>query len=146
MKKILLLILIIFAANVCYSYSLNGFTTKFAEKFKTCSPYSEEVSFNANGAVYHDKKQIDGWFGDFCGYKQTIKTSNMTLYVCCAFTKSQVDTLYKALLIQPKYYGWDTTTQDIWDKYVLDKKNCQLSGKNIFGEGIKVDKRYLPYF
>lgn len=147
MKKLIIItILVNLCAGTVYSISLNGFSEQFARKFKNCEPYSESVSFNANGTVYHDKKQIDGWFGDFCAYKQTVKTSGMTLYAVCAFTREQVNTLYNALLIQPKILGWDTQTQDIWDKYVLDKNNCALSGKDITGKGISVDKRYLPNF
>lgn len=147
MKKFIIIsILAFFTCKACYSISLNGFSERFAKKFQNCEPYKESISFNANGTVYHDKKQIEGWYGDFCAYKQTIKTSGMTLYAACAFSKEQVNSLYNALLIQPKQPGWDTETQDIWDKYVLDNKNCKLWGKNIFGKGIQVDKNYLPNF
>ncbi|MBO8430605.1 hypothetical protein IAC76_04395 [Spirochaetes bacterium] len=146
MKKIITFILILMLAPVCYSYSLNGFTEQFARKFKTCEPYYEEVSFNANGRVFHDKKQITGWFGDYCGYKQTVRTSGVTLYAACAFTRSQVNTLYNALLIQPKVFGVDNKTQDIWDSYVLNPQNCKLSNKNLFKESTKLDKKYIPRF
>lgn len=146
MKKVLILILILLIAPVCYSYSLNGFSEQFARKFKNCEPFNEEISFNANGTVYHDKKQIMGWFGDFCGYRQTVRTSGATLYAACAFTKQQVNILHNALLIQPKSLGGNNPTQDIWDKYVLNPQNCKLSSKNIFKENSKVDKRYLPNF
>ena len=146
MKKFLTYILITMLAQSCYAYSLNGFSEQFARKFKDCEPFSETRDFHANGTIFHDKKQIMGWYGDFCGYRQTTRVYGMTLYTACAFSRSQVNTLYNALLLQPKVFGLDNKTQEIWDKYVLNPQNCKLSGDNIFKTKTKLDHRYLPDF
>ena len=146
MKKVLLSALLILGINACFAYSLNGFSERFIRKFQNCEPYIENSAFNKNGTVYRDKKQIEGWYGDYCAYKQVTKFAGITLYTTCAFSKSQVNDLYKALLIQPKSFGFDNKTQEIWDKFVLDKNNCHLSGQNIFGKGIQVEPKYIPDF
>lgn len=146
MKKFTILILILLIANACYSYSLNGFTTKFAQKFKNCDVYTEQADFNAYGTVFHDKKYILGWNGGKCGYKQITRTSGMTLYTTCSFSIEQVSALYNALLLQPRIPGIDNKTEEIWNKYVLDKNNCILKGENIFGKGFQIDEKYLPNF
>lgn len=146
MKKLLTILILFSAANMCHAYSLNGFSEQFARKFENCDIYKEKISFHANGTVYHDSKSISGWYGGFCGYKQSVKTANATLYVSCAFTKPQVAELHQALLLQPERFGAYNKTQEIWDKFVLDKNNCTLSGKNIYSKGFTVDKIYLPNF
>lgn len=146
MKKFTALIISILTANACMAYSLNGFSETFARKFKNCDVYFEKADFHANGTVFHDKKHIEGWQGETCHYRQIIQTTGSTVFVNCHFSVQQVNTLYNALLIQPKQFGVDNRTQQIWDRYVLDKKNCTITGNSSHSIGPKADKKYLPNF
>lgn len=124
----------------------NGFSKKFTQKFKNCDVYAEPYTFNMYGTVFHDYKQIQGWNGNICGYKQITGTSDGQLTVTCNFNKSAVNELYNALLLKPDKYGKDNPTETIWNKYIHNPSFCKFTHSGISTEGIRVDERYLPNF
>lgn len=124
----------------------NGFSGKFVKKFKNCEVYSEPFTFNMYGTVFHDFKQIEGWNGNYCGYKQITGTANGQLIVTCNFSRETVKTLYNALLLKPDKYGKDNPTEKIWQKYMHNPDICKFVRSEYYSKGFQVDEKYLPNF
>lgn len=124
----------------------NGFSGKFIKKFQNCEVYAEPYTFNMYGTVFHDFKQILGWNGNYCGYKQVTGTANGQLMVTCRFSKTNVNTLYKALLLKPDKYGKDNPTEKIWQKHMHNPELCKFERSEYYSKGFRVDEKYLPDF
>ena len=124
----------------------NGFSGKFVKKFKNCDVYSEPFTFNMYGTVFHDYKQIMGWNGNYCGYKQITSTANGQLIVTCNFNKTIVNNLYNALLLKPDKFGKDNPTEKIWQKYMHNPEICKFERSEYYTKGFNVDEKYLPDF
>ena len=148
MNKILLIFFIILL-SVLKTEAVpqqNGFSGKFVKKFKNCEVYSEPFTFNMYGTVFHDFKQIQGWNGNYCGYKQVTGTANGQLVVTCNFSRANVNTLYNALLLKPERYGKDNPTEKIWQQHMHNPSICKFERSEYYSKGFQVDKRYLPDF
>lgn len=149
MYKSFLIIICILIFNVNSVFAApqeNGFSGKFVKKFKTCEVYSEPFTFNMYGTVFHDYKQILGWNGNYCGYKQITGTANGQLVVTCNFTRENVNTLYNALLLKPDKYGKENPTEKIWREHMHNPKICRFERSEYYSKGFQVDERYLPDF
>lgn len=147
-KYILLFVCLITLTNniVCAAPQANGFSGKFIKKFKTCEVYSEPFTFNMYGTVFHDYKQIMGWNGNYCGYKQITGTANGQLVVTCNFSRKNVKTLYNALLLKPDKYGKENPTEKIWRQYMHNPQICKFVRSEYYSKGFQVDEKYLPDF
>ncbi len=147
-KYILLFVCLITLTNniVCAAPQANGFSGKFIKKFKTCEVYSEPFTFNMYGTVFHDYKQIMGWNGNYCGYKQITGTANGQLVVTCNFSRENVKTLYNALLLKPDKYGKENPTEKIWRQYMHNPEICKFVRSEYYSKGFQVDEKYLPDF
>lgn len=146
-KHLILFCLIIFLVPTAKSAPQeNGFSGKFVKKFKNCDVYSEPFTFNMYGTVFHDYKQILGWNGNYCGYKQVTSTANGKLIVTCNFNKNNVDTLYKALLLKPDKFGKNNPTETIWQKHMHNPSICKFERSEYYHKGFSVDEKYLPDF
>ncbi len=147
-KYILLFVCLITLTNniVCAAPQANGFSGKFIKKFKTCEVYSEPFTFNMYGTVFHDYKQIMGWNGNYCGYKQITGTANGQLVVTCNFSRENVKTLYNALLLKPDKYGKENPTEKIWRQYMHNPQICKFVRSEYYSKGFQVDEKYLPDF
>ena len=147
-KYILLFVCLITLTNniVCAAPQANGFSGKFIKKFKTCEVYPEPFTFNMYGTVFHDYKQIMGWNGNYCGYKQITGTANGQLVVTCNFSRENVKTLYNALLLKPDKYGKENPTEKIWRQYMHNPEICKFVRSEYYSKGFQVDEKYLPDF
>lgn len=143
---ILFFLITIFAQQAICAPQENGFSGKFVKKFKNCDVYSEPFTFNMYGTVFHDYKQILGWNGNYCGYKQVTSTANGQLIVTCNFNKNNVDTLYKALLLKPDKLGKSNPTETIWQKHMHNPNICKFERSEYYTKGYSVDEKYLPDF
>ena len=143
---IIFLVLIFTTAASEAAPQANGFSGKFVKKFKNCDVYSEPFTFNMYGTVFHDFKQILGWNGNYCGYKQVTGTANGQLVVTCNFSRTNVNTLYKALLLKPDKFGKDNPTERIWQEHMHNPDICKFERSEYYTKGIQVDERYLPDF
>lgn len=149
MSKHILIIFYIFILQIIPAKAApqeNGFSGKFVKKFRNCEVYSEPFTFNMYGTVFHDFKQIQGWNGSYCGYKQVTGTANGQLIVTCNFSRGNVDTLYKALLLKPDKLGKDNPTEKIWQKHMHNPSICKFVRSEYYTKGFQVDEKYLPDF
>lgn len=148
LKKSILLIFILSTAalSTLAVPQENGFSAKFVKKFKNCEVYAEPFTFNMYGTVFHDFKQIQGWNGNICGYKQVTGTANGQLTVTCNFSRSHVNALYNALLLKPEKYGHDNPTEKIWQQHMHNPNICKFERSEYYSKGFQVDERYLPDF
>ena len=147
MKKIFILTLLFscLAANA-NERTDNGFSKKFIQKFKNCDVYIENATFNMEGTVFHDSKQILGKNGNACQYLQVTGTANGMLTVNCSFSEPVSRQLYSALLIKPDHYSGINKTEEIWQKAMQNPQNCKYSRSEYYSKGFQIDARYLPVF
>lgn len=147
MKKFLVLTLMFTCISVYANERTdNGFSKKFAQKFKNCDVYIENASFNMAGTVFHDSKQILGKNGRACQYMQVTGTANGMLTVSCSFNEAQSRELYSALLIKTNPISGINKTEEIWQKIMQNPNNCKYSRSEYYSKGFQVDPKYLPVF
>lgn len=124
----------------------NGFSKKFAQKFKNCDVYIENNVFNMAGTVFRDSKQILGKNGRACQYMQVTGTANGMLTVSCSFNETQSKELYNALLLKSNPYSDINKTEEIWQKVMQNPQNCKYSRSEYYSRGFQIDPKYLPVF
>ena len=87
-------------------------------------------------------KQILGWQGDRCVYKEKVNFSGMDVTTTCKLTKSQITELTSVMnaysLVQ-KYSNDNVDTSSlsavqnnpvvkVWNKYMQDSSTCTMAG------------------
>lgn len=147
MIKNTIIILIIFLTAVSGAFAAlqpNGFSDKFIKKFKNCEPYMEPANFNLFGTVFRDFKQIQGWNGKYCGYRQVSGNANGRLTVICNFSEENVNTLYNALLLKSGRNTERSQTEIIWDKHIFNPDICKIEHSHSHNKGYSVDEPYIP--
>lgn len=137
MKKYILLSIVFIATIVTVIAEQD-----FAASLKNCSSYSESGSVQAEGMNVTSRKQITGWEGDRCVYKEAINFSGINAVVTCKLTKPQITeitSVMNAYSLVQKYSNekidtsslsnvQDNPVVKVWNKYLQDPSTCTMSG------------------
>ena len=115
-------------------------TDMFAEKFLTCSPYTENSRSEMFGMEVSSSLQILGLRGDLCGFKSSISTPAGNANIECNFTQTQIEELLSAMsnnrteIETAAIQGLDATPQIgenpaviIFNKYFSDTSVCTVT-------------------
>ena len=139
MKKFLIIPLMIIITSFSAVYSSED---KYIEALRNCSSYSDFGNVNADGVNVTSHKQILGWHGDKCRYKESVNMGNMNVDILCNFSKPQIaeitsvaDAYYTTL----KYSNASPDTSSIeavqsnpivnvFNKYLQNPNVCTMSG------------------
>lgn len=115
--------------------------SRFQNALKTCSSYSETGTVKTEGMDVTSHKQILGWQGDRCVYKENVNFAGINSCITCKLTKPQINELVSVMqaysLVQ-KYSGADVDTSSIsavqnnpvvkaWNKYLQDPSVCTMT-------------------
>lgn len=139
MKKLALLSLIMLLALI-----VQASEDKFTQALKNCTPFSDNGSMKTSGMNVISHKQIVGWNGDRCIYKENVNLSGIKASTVCKFTKSQINELTSVLeayeLVQkysgekPDFSNLDEAQKNpvaqAWQKYLNDSSVCTISMDN----------------
>ena len=137
MKKIFLLA--IFISLGLYSYANDS---DFSKSLKDCLYYTESGQVNTDGVNVQTTKQILGWNGNKCTYKEKMQFSGMNVDVTCNFNKSQlqeISSVIDAYSLVQQYSGETVDTKNsqevqnnpvvkVWNKYLQNSSVCNISG------------------
>lgn len=114
----------------------------FATALKKCSSYTESGVVNTEGMSVQTTKQILGWSGDRCVYKEKMNFAGMNITTTCKLSGAQITELTSVMnaysLVQ-KYSNEKADTssfskvQDnpvvkVWNKYLQDPSTCSIDG------------------
>ena len=137
MKKYLVITLAILLTAIMVSAK-----DDFASSLKNCSSYTDSGIVDTEGMKVKSTKQILGWQGDRCVYKEKVNFSGMDVTTTCKLTKSQITELTSVMnaysLVQ-KYSGDSVDTSSlsavqnnpvikVWNKFLQDPSTCTMSG------------------
>ena len=137
MKRYAAVLIIVFCAIAAVSAK-----DDFAVSLKNCSPYSDSGVVETEGMKVHSVKQILGWEGDRCVYKEKVNFSGLDVTTTCKFTKPQITELTSVMnaysLVQ-KYSNDSVDTSSlsavqnnpvvkVWNKFMQDSSTCSVSG------------------
>ena len=114
----------------------------FIDALKNCSGYTSSDTVNVNGISAQSRKQISGWEGDKCAYRETVDFGGNNICISCKFTKSQIQeisTVTDAYYTTLKYTNNqpDLTSKEaiqnnpiaqVLNKYLTDPSVCNMSG------------------
>ena len=114
----------------------------FIDALKNCSAYTSSDTMNINGVSANSYKQISGWQGDKCTYKETVNFSGNSICITCKFTKSQIEeistvadayyTTLKYTKEQPDLSSVESLQNNpvaqVINKYLTDPSVCSMSG------------------
>ena len=116
----------------------------FASSLKSCSPFSDSGVVETEGMKVKSVKQILGWEGNRCVYKEKVNFAGMDVTTTCKFTQPQITELTSVMnaysLVQ-KYSGDSVDTSSlsavqnnpvvkVWNKFMQDSATCSVSGIN----------------
>lgn len=138
MKKSLLIVFVLFFAVVICSFAENN---DFISSLRNCSSYSESGTVDTDGLTVNSTKQIVGWEGSKCIYKETVSFSGINTCVTCKFSKNQIAELAnvtQAYETIQKYTNTKVDTSSVdavkdnpvvktWNKYLQDQSVCNMS-------------------
>ena len=137
MKKYLVITLAVLLTAVTVSAK-----DDFASSLKNCSSFTDSGVVETEGMKVKSTKQILGWQGDRCVYKEKVNFSGMDVTTTCKLTKSQITELTSVMnaysLVQ-KYSGDSVDTSSlssvqnnpvikVWNKFLQDPSTCTMSG------------------
>ena len=137
MKKYLVITLAVLLTAIMVSAK-----DDFASSLKNCSSYTDSGIVDTEGMKVKSTKQILGWQGDRCVYKEKVNFSGMDVTTTCKLTKSQITELTSVMnaysLVQ-KYSGDSVDTSSlsavqnnpvikVWNKFLQDPSTCTMSG------------------
>ena len=133
---------------ICFVVLLSVITATakddFASSLKSCSPFSDSGVVETEGMKVKSVKQILGWEGDRCVYKEKVNFAGMDVTTTCKFTKPQITELTSVMnaysLVQ-KYSGDSVDTSSlsavqnnpvvkVWNKFMQDSSTCSVNGIN----------------
>lgn len=87
MKKVLLLCFL--SSIVCCASANTG--DKFIDALRNCSSFSDSGTININGIDAKSEKQMLGWQGDKCVYKESLNYNGNNILTVCKFSRTQVN-------------------------------------------------------
>ena len=137
MRKIFLTAVLILFGLYCYAND-----TDFSKSLENCSYYTESGQVNTDGVNVQTTKQVLGWNGGKCTYKEKMQYSGMNINVTCNFNKSQlreISSVMNAYSLVQQYSGDTVDTNNsqevqnnpvvkVWNKYLQDNSVCNISG------------------
>ena len=114
----------------------------FINALRNCTPYNSSDEININGITATSVKQMQGWQGDKCYYKETVKLNGMDFTTSCKFTKEQIHEIVSvadAYFLTQKYSkeeidlsSSDTVKNNpivqVLNKYLQDSSVCSIQG------------------
>lgn len=134
----------IILATVCLYFVLRGSTvvaneiTSFTDNLKNCLQYYGSQTVELNDVKFISTKQILGFQGDKCAYKESITTTDSNFTVSCMLSKSNIADLVKIM----EDFDKDPKSQNIdlndfeevgdssvvtgWSKYLQDPEVCSI--------------------
>ena len=137
MKKALIIMFLIIGVTLVVSAGNNN----FSDSLKTCSYYSENGNVQTEGVVVKSSKQITGWEGEKCVYKETVDFAGMNTTITCKFDKPQISELTSVMDAYAVLQGYSENNVDtsslenvqnnpivkVWNKYLNNKSVCSIS-------------------
>ncbi len=137
MKKICIILAIVISSGILF---VNANEKSITDALKTCSPYTESGTVKTEGMVVKSTKNIVGWQGDKCVYKENLNFSGINATTSCKLTKSQINEIVSitnayALVQQTTGEDVDTSSLDavqnnpvvkVWSKYLQDGSTCTV--------------------
>ena len=114
---------------------------RFMNALKNCSAYSESGTINTENMNVTSQKQILGWDGDRCVYRDKIQFSGIDSCVTCKLSRAQIDeivSVMQAYAVVQKYSQDNVDTSSVaavqnnpvvkvWNKYLQDSSVCTMS-------------------
>ena len=94
MKKYIIVILIFIVSNIIAVLAQND--DIFINALRNCTPYNSSDEIDINGTKATSKKQMQGWHGDKCTFKETVKLNGMNFVTTCQFSKNQIQEIVSA--------------------------------------------------
>ena len=145
MKKCFVLFSIIFVTSLCVLG--NG---SLASALRNCSAFSESGTVNTEGMNVESRKQIVGWEGDKCIYKESVNFSGINVDITCRFTRAQITELSSVMNAYELLQGYSSQNVDTsnvsavqdnpvvkaWNKYIQDASVCSMRGLEQSGFGM----------
>ena len=135
--RIILLLVCIFCAARVLDVKAND-TTSFTDNLKNCAQYYGSQTIELNDVKLVSTKQILGFEGDKCVYKESISTADSKYTVSCKLSKSNIADLVAIM----EDFEKDPKAQNIdlndftqvesssvvtgWSKYLQDPEICSI--------------------
>ena len=131
---------VILSAMICLS--ANSSQDDYIDALKNCSSYSDFGNVSTDGITATSHKQILGWHGDKCRYKETVNVGGSNVDILCNFSKSQIREITS---VADAYYTtlkYSKSTPDtssleaiqnnpivnVFNKYLQNPDVCSISG------------------
>lgn len=129
------------------------YSKNFIKHFKDCDAYSESTSSEFEGESFETTRKIIGWRNGMCKFQETLKSSEGTYQVDCAFPSVQVDELYEAMTSKSRQTEPEKMELEIFNSKT-DPKTGKVSYYVAGTQTIKGNRGYLvwtkyennPYF
>ena len=140
MKKYIIVLLVLLMSCLITISAQNE--DMFINALRNCTPYNSSDEININGITATSVKQMQGWQGDKCYYKETVKLNGMDFTTSCKFTKEQIHEIVSvadAYFLTQKYSkeeidlsSSDTVKNNpivqVLNKYLQDSSVCSIQG------------------
>jgi len=134
-KSLLLLLTMTLLCLVVHSTETN-----FSKALRNCTPFSDSGTVNSAGMSINSVKNIMGWQGDKCVYKESVSFSGIESDIVCKFSRPQIEELASVLdayELMQKYSGEKPDFSDLeaaqknpvskaWQKYLADENICSV--------------------
>ena len=137
MKKVFLLCSLL--SLVCCVSANSG--DKFIDALRNCSAYNDSGAININGINAKTEKQLSGWQGDKCVYKESLNYNGDNIITVCKFSRAQVNEIVStadSYFIKLRKSGNQTDLSsfesiqnnpitNVMSKYLQDPSVCSMS-------------------
>ncbi len=139
---VLSVILILFA--ICNTAFAQDEIMSFAQCLRECKGYFGSETIDLSSIKMTTTKQILGFNGGKCTYKEHIKTKDASYTVNCTFTKAQINELAdeidkfesnpdnQNIDVNDMEQVQNASVSQAWSKYLMDGNVCTLEHNNAF--------------
>ena len=139
MKKFLVAFFVI---SMCLTVYAKTQDDKFIDALRNCSSYSDSGQVTTDGITAVSTKEISGWNGGRCVYREKINLNGANVNIRCNFSKAQINEITSvadAYFLTLKYsqQSIDTSSMDaiknnplanVFNKYIQDPSVCSVGG------------------